>query len=132
MTCFVDTSAVYAVLDGDDANHADAANQFAAMRGEELVTHNYVLVETAALLQRRLGLDVLRRFVVDVVPVLRVVWVDEDLHARAATDVMTSGRRRVSLVDRVSFAVMRRHGVAVAFAFDDDFRGEGFVLVPSA
>ncbi len=132
MTCFVDTSAVYAVLDRDDANHAAAASQFAAMRGEALVTHNYVLVETAALVQRRLGLAVLRRFFVDVVPVLRVVWVDEHLHTRASTEVMVAGRRRVSLVDRVSFEVMRACGITTAFVFDDDFRDEGFAVVPSS
>ncbi len=131
MTSFVDTSALYALLDVDDANHRAAVRQFLALRSEDLVTHNYVIVETAALVQRRLGLDAVPRFVTDLSPVLRVVWIDEDLHGRAVTDVLTAGRRQVSLVDRASFEVMRRQGVATAFAFDDDFLDEGFDLIPS-
>ncbi len=131
MSSFVDTSALYALLDTDDANHQVAVHQFVSLRSEDLVTHNYVIVETAALVQRRLGLDAVARFVTDISPILRVVWIDEDLHSRAMTDVLTTGRRQVSLVDRVSFEVMRRHGVATAFAFDDDFLDEGFDLVPS-
>ena len=55
MTVFVDTSAFYAVLDRDDANHAAAEEAWRALLGEPatLLTTNYVLVETAALLQRR-------------------------------------------------------------------------------
>ncbi len=131
MSSFVDTSALYALLDIDDANHQVAVRQFVSLRGEDLVTHNYVIVETAALVQRRLGLEAVARFVTDISPILRVVWIDEDLHRRAMTDVLTTGRRQVSLVDRVSFEVMRRHGVETAFAFDDDFLDEGFDLVLS-
>lgn len=33
-------------------------------------------------------------------------------------------------MDRVSFEMMRREGVDVAFAFDPDFASEGFELIP--
>lgn len=55
MRVFVDTSALYALLDEDDANHARAAKAFAELQGSELTTHAYVLVETLALVSRRLG-----------------------------------------------------------------------------
>ncbi|HYT77414.1 MAG TPA: hypothetical protein VEL79_21840 [Vicinamibacterales bacterium] len=38
------------------------------------------------------------------------------------------GRRRLSLVDHVSFLVMRRRKVSTAFAFDPDFTSAGFQL----
>ena len=37
-------------------------------------------------------------------------------------------RSRLSLVDAISFIVMRRHQLERAPAFDDDFEHEGFVL----
>ena len=38
------------------------------------------------------------------------------------------GRRRLSLVDCMSFVVMGKLGVTQAFAFDADFEREGFQL----
>jgi predicted nucleic acid-binding protein len=63
MTVFVDTSALYAVLDRDDANHLAARETWRRLLLDPsalLLTHNYVLVETAALLQNRRGIDVVR------------------------------------------------------------------------
>ena len=44
---FVDTSAIYAWTDAGDPNHRTAVRRLAAIleRGEDLLTHNYVLVE---------------------------------------------------------------------------------------
>ncbi len=39
-------------------------------------------------------------------------------------------RRDVSLVDRVSFEVMRRRRIDGAFAFDRDFADHGFTTIP--
>jgi predicted nucleic acid-binding protein len=63
-------------------------------------------------------------------PVVAIAWVDEALHAEAREALLGSGRRHVSLVDWTSFLVMRRHGVARAFAFDPDFREQGFEVLP--
>jgi predicted nucleic acid-binding protein len=73
-------------------------------------------------------LEAVRALHHDVIPVLDVVWVDEDLHRLAIEVLLASGSRSVSLVDRVSFAVMRQEGIRRAFAFDEDFEREGFAL----
>jgi uncharacterized protein len=129
----VDTSAFHALLDLDDANHRSAAGAIAELRrvDETLLSHEYVVVESVALIQRRLGLDVLRRFVDDVLPAVQVVWVDEDLHREAREALLAAGRRSVSLVDWTSFLVMRRYGLRRAFAFDPDFATEGFEVIPT-
>ena len=128
MSVFVDTSALLAVLNAQDANHARAARAFRGLveSNEELVTSNYVLVETMALLQHRFGLAAARGFQDDVVPVLRTVWVDAELHAEGTAALVTAGRRDLSLVDCVSFACMRRQGISRAFHFDRHFREQGF------
>ena len=43
-----------------------------------------------------------------------------------------AGRRGLSLVDCVSFAVMARAGLRQAFAFDDHFSERGFSCLPAA
>lgn len=129
---YVDTSAFYAVLDADDERHPQAKETWVTLlEGQaRLVTTNYVLVETCALLQHRLGLEAVRVFHADVLPVLSLIWVDEDIHRAAASALLTAGRRRLSLVDCVSFEVMRRGGIATAFALDPHFAEQGFSLLP--
>lgn len=129
---FVDTSALYAVLDADDPNHPQARVGWErlldalATGTTSVLTHSGVLTETAALVQRRLGMEALRALLDDIVPLLDVVWVDERLHREAAVAVSAAGQRAVSLVDWTSFLVMRARAVNVAFAFDADFAAQGF------
>jgi predicted nucleic acid-binding protein len=132
VSTFVDTSALLAMLDADDAQHARASRVWSELvSGEEdLLTTSYVLVETFALVQARLGLAATRLLNDDVVAILRVMWVDEGLHRAAMTALLTAQRRNLSLVDCVSFAAMRRVGAERAFAFDRHFRQQGFVLIP--
>ncbi len=126
---FLDTSAVYALADRDDARHAEAVERAKKLseQGETLFTQSYVLVESLALLQRRLGAAAASAFATDA-RTFTVVWVDKPLHEEAVRRIGRSGRR-VSFVDEVSFLVMRRHGVHDAFAFDPDFEAEGFRLI---
>ncbi|MFV1957919.1 MAG: type II toxin-antitoxin system VapC family toxin, partial [Planctomycetota bacterium] len=72
MTVFADTSALLAVLDADDRHHARARSVWTRLLDakERLVTGNYVLVETHALVRTRLGFPALRALVEDVLPVL--------------------------------------------------------------
>ena len=130
MSVFLDTSALLAVLDADEASHFRADAIWRRLIGERrtLVTTNYVLVETVALAQSRLGLEATRAVQQDIVPVLRVIWVTEELHRAAMTALVTAGRRRLSLVDCVSFEVMRREGLHQAFALDRHFSEQGFGL----
>jgi uncharacterized protein len=129
----VDTAALYALMDAADPSHrrATAAMRDLQVSGESLLTHEYVVVETSALLQRRLGLVAVRTLVDDLLPLVEIAWVDEPLHAEARQALLAAGRRTVSLVDWVSFLVMRRHGIRRAFTFDLDFAAEGFEVLPA-
>ena len=52
--------------------------------------------------------------------------VDAALHRAGSDALLAAGRRDVSLVDCVSFAAMRREGIADAFAIDRHFAEQGF------
>ena len=128
---FADTSGLLALLNRTDDNHARAERAFGNLRVREvsLVSTSYVLVETYALVGRRLGLDAVRSFRADFAPLIDVVWVDEKLH-NAGLDMLLDRRKRLlSLVDAVSFIVMRQRSMAEAFAVDPHFEQEGFSLV---
>jgi predicted nucleic acid-binding protein len=54
--------------------------------------------------------------------------VDKDLHASGIREFKKSRNRRISLVDHISFLVMKRRDITAAFAFDPDFKTQGFEL----
>lgn len=133
MTVFVDTAALYALLDEDDDEHERAAAWFRGPGRDPdlpLVTHASVMVEAAALVHRRLGAAAVRVLFTELVPALAVRTVGETLHDRAVAAYLAGLRRRFSLVDQVSFEVMRDEGIDTAFTFDDDFVDEGFRVTP--
>jgi predicted nucleic acid-binding protein len=132
MTTFVDTSALLAVLDADEAAHRRAAAAWRQLveSGETLFTTSYVLVECFALAQARLGLAATRVLVEDIEPSLVVDWVDRETHRTATQTLLATGRKKLSLVDCVSFVAMRRRGASRAFTLDRDFRDQGFETVP--
>ena len=133
MSVFVDTSALYAVMDADDANHPLAREAWRSLllSGTPLVTTNYVLVEAMALVQHRLGLDAARLLQQDICPALHIRWIDEATHRAGVAAVLAASRRRLSLVDCVSFEVMRELGSREAFAFDAHFADQGFSCLPT-
>ncbi len=134
MSVFADTSALYALLVRTELGHAEVAAAFEGLleSGRVLVTSNYVLVETTALLQRRIGLAAVRDLNERILPVLSIQWVSESLHRRAVDRLVRSDRRGLSLVDCASFEVMEREGLREVLALDSDFADAGFRLLPEA
>jgi uncharacterized protein len=130
---FVDTSALYAVLDRDDQNHPLAKSTWRTLLQEDeaLIVTNYVVVETTALVQHRLGMEAVRVLCGDVLAALDVHWIGEDEHMHAQNALLAADRRKVSLVDCSSFHVMRSRMVRTAFAFDPHFREQGFEVLPT-
>lgn len=131
MTVFVDTSALYALLDANEPKHAASHAQFAQLRTTPLVSHSYVVIESVALVERRLGLGAVRDLLDELVAQLHVTYVDESIHATAVSAYLASGRRRPSVVDFTSFEVMRKLGIRTAFAVDRDFAEAGFDVIPA-
>lgn len=130
MKIYVDTSAFLAVFNADDRFHARARSRWQELieSGFSLLCNNYVLVETVAVLQNRLGVEAVLSFQNNVWPILHILWVDEDLHQRAMSAMLAAGQRRLSLVDCASFESMRLAGLNQAFAFDAHFAEQGFEL----
>ncbi len=133
MTTFVDTSALLAVLDADEARHEAAAAAWTELveSEERMVTTSYVLVETFAIVQRRLGMQAVRALDDALLPWIAVRWIDADGHREAVAALLTASRRGLSLVDCASFAAMRALGVRRAFTLDRDFSDQGFERLPA-
>jgi predicted nucleic acid-binding protein len=134
MRVFVDTSAFFAYVNRNDQNHLSAKEIFTWLIREraKLICTNYVLLETVALLQNRLGMLVVKDFQESVVPLLRIEWVDEELHQTSVAVLLTANRRHLSMVDCTSFTTMRRLGIGTVFAFDQHFVEQGFTIAQAS
>lgn len=129
---YIDTSAFFALVNSDDQNHLAAQEAWERLlqNGETLFCNNYILVESTALIQYRLGLEALKVWHEDIVPVMQVEWLDESLHNPIMRIVLSSDRRVISFIDQSSFDTMRRYGIKTAFTFDEHFRQQGFDIIP--
>lgn len=128
MRIFIDTSAFYALLDRDDENHRKAKNAWALLLRNEnvLLTSNYVLVETFALIQHRLSIEAVRGLQNNILPLVNVEFVSAELHRSGVSAILSASRRNLSLVDCVNFEMMRTLEIRSVLAFDPHFKEQGF------
>ncbi len=136
MSLFVDTSIWYAAVDSSDLDNARAIRILSS--GEALVTTDHVLVETWRLIHHRIARaaaesfwEVLRSGIAS----LEMVTIGD---LETAWQIGQSwDDQDFSIVDRTSFAVMRRPGIVRAASLDDHFavyrfgpnRRQAFVVV---
>jgi predicted nucleic acid-binding protein len=132
MSAFADTSALYAFMVRTEAAHEPVRAAVSRLLDADrpLWTTSFVLVETMALLQHRIGLAAARDFDEDVRSVLSIEWVDDDLYRRGVDRLRREDRRHLSLVDCVSFEFMTRQGLTTALAVDPHFGRAGFDVMP--
>ena len=120
-----DSSAILALLDADDADHARAvavARQIVAEKRPSFIT-NYIEVEAHALLLRKLGRSIAREWLLTGgLSVVRAMPRDEQ---RARGLLARYSDKDWTLCDATSFAVLESHRVKRAFTFDHHFRQYG-------
>ena len=131
MKCFIDTSAFIAILDKNDDHHVNAKTAWLRLLKQkaEFVTTDFILLETIAIIQHRIGINAVQAFNSDVYPLLEIVWIDKTLYNNGVNSVLIAGRKKLSLVDCISFNVMRQRELQYAFTFDKHFRQQGFKTV---
>ncbi|MEY4200651.1 MAG: hypothetical protein RLZZ265_2391 [Verrucomicrobiota bacterium] len=125
---FLDTVGLLALWDKDDQWHANARTAFEALVRERrpMVTTTFVLLEcgnAAARRPYRLAVDRLRKQMHDEGTLIAPTAEDWD----AGWQSYRNGTPTTAgIVDQVSFAVLRRIGIANVFTNDRHFRAAGF------
>ena len=128
----VDTSALFAIINSNDKYHevAKAAHLELVTSDSLFWATSYTLVESIALLNRRLGFSAVLAFEdwrkdID----LQIFWVDERLHDAAWVRFTETQGRGLSLVDWTITIASRELGAQV-FTFDEDFIQQGVAVIP--
>jgi predicted nucleic acid-binding protein len=120
-----DSSAILALLDADDADHARAVaamRQIASESRPSFIT-NYIEAEAHALLVRKLGRAIARQWLLTGgLPVVRALPAEEQ---RAREILARHADKDWTLCDAISFAMLDARHIARAFTFDHHFRQYG-------
>jgi uncharacterized protein len=130
---FVDTAGWAALFLRTEPQHAAAAALFQTWRRQErlLVTTNYVLAELVALLTRplRVPREIQLRYAdgIRAARYVEVVYIDSASDAAGWDLLRSRSDKEWSLVDAVSFVVMREHGITEALTTDQHFVQAGSV-----
>lgn len=124
-----DSSAILALLDADDADHARAvfsARQIASEKRPSFIT-NYIEVEAHALLLRKLGRAIAREWLL--AGGLSVVRATQEEEQRAKALLARYTDKDWTLCDAVSFALLDARRIRRAFTFDHHFQQYGRIDV---
>lgn len=128
----IDTSALYALHSNADLFHDRAIVAFQDLKDtkQELWTTSYTLVETIALLHRRLGFLTVSEFSEwrrqsDI----QVYWIDSRVHDQAWYRYTAEQGRGLSFVDWTTVVLSHEMRVPV-FTFDGGFANQGLAVVP--
>lgn len=127
----LDASAVLAVLDSADRNHAGAviaATDLVRLRCRVFQT-TWLRAETHALLLARLGHQAARSWLSEPPPPLVRPERTDELEAESI--VKRFRDKDYSLCDALSFAIMKRMKAEAAFTFDRHFRQHGLAMYPA-
>ena len=134
MKLLADTGALLALFNPKDALHQRARSFVREAAGSRFVLTELILAETVTRLRARtdaaraadVGAALLnsRRY--------EVLFVDPPLVEAGLANLHRFADKRLSLVDAVSFAVIRSLGLDGSFTFDRDFRDCGFPAYPDS
>ncbi len=120
MSLFVDTSIWYAAADSADRGNTRAKVILAG--SEALVTSDHVLIETWTLLHHHVHRRAAERFWEAMRSGVAAVEIVGAADLESAWQIGIAWRDQdFSIVDRTSFAIMRRLGIEQAASFDADF-----------
>jgi predicted nucleic acid-binding protein len=124
-----DSSAILALLDADDADHARAASvawEIASEKRPSFIT-NYIEAEAHALLLRKLGRVVAREWLLTGGLSVVHAMPEEERHAKSILARYTD--KDWTLCDAVSFALLEVRRIRRVFTFDHHFRQYGRVEI---
>ena len=122
---FADTSALYALLNAQDAFHARVKEIFLSeiARQTKIITSNFVVDETTTLLRYRAGFPEAEKFL-DIIlkGEIAVIHVDTKLESKAIRIFKAYKDKAFSFTDCTSFALVDTYKINKTLSFDSDFR----------
>lgn len=127
---FVDTSFVIALVNRNDQYHEAAMRLSHKLESAGLVTSSGVLLEIGNGLAKRY-----RDSAIEIIDLfqnadnVKIIEIDAKLFAAGLENYKRYTDKNWGLVDCISFAIMREHGIDEVLTFDYDFEQAGFTVL---
>lgn len=131
-TVFVDTSALYALVNKADQDHTSALRCIEDISQNHLpvLISNFIFDEIYTLLLTKMGRTIATEFGER----LREEWIIESVSfedEEIAWNIITKNAdKNYSYTDATSFAIMKRLGLTTAFTYDHHFSQHGMTVIP--
>lgn len=126
---FLDSSAIYALANRNDSDHKAVLAAYAEQAW--CVTHSVILLEAFSLISKRIAkhvaVEVLDKFRLS--PKVEVVPVEESLWDAGWRRCSKYADKDWDWIDRISFELMERRGIASALTLDRHFHQAGFKIL---
>jgi hypothetical protein len=131
---YIDTGALIALSDRNDKNHKRAVLYFkTAVKGRVLfVLGKHVVIEyidgVAKRINKKKAIQELNSIIRS--ELLLIEWENKKDWMQAIEYFRRYEDRRIDLTDCLSFSIMERMKIDIAFTFDSDFQTHGFKMLP--
>ena len=131
MKIFIDTCAFIALIDSDDDFHGLAFDLFskASKDNVDFLTSNYIMLETIFLLQKTIGLSAVKDFKKLMLPIVRIIWIDEKIHRESLNNLIAAEKKKISLTDYSSFYILDNYNIDKVFTFDNHFKEKNYKIL---
>jgi uncharacterized protein len=133
-TMFIDTSAWFAgIAKNDQYNEPAMKCRNQLLKGKtRFTTSNLIIHETTMLLERKVSKKESIRFLKAIVkdPIVEIIHADEDVEQEAYELYQKYKDHDFSVVDCISFVIMRKYKISRCFTFDKHFSTMGFDVEP--
>jgi predicted nucleic acid-binding protein len=130
---FIDTSALIALADRTDQYHAQASRFLqTASAAPECHTSNYVLNEVITRLRFTAGVPIAVKFAESIRAsrLYQIHQIDQRIEGLALAALKQYAGHPLSFTDCTTIVLMDQLRLTRIFAFDEDFRKAGYLLVP--
>jgi predicted nucleic acid-binding protein len=133
-TVFIDTGAWFSLADKSDKHHKEAVEVYPELlkKYKSITTTNLVIAETYFLIRRNISYKAAITFLDSIAssPRINKIYSDIEFEQSAEQILRQYQDQEFSYTDAVSFAVMKKMKLTLAFAFDRHFKTAGFETLP--
>ena len=131
MNVFIDTCAFISLIDSDDDFHGLAFDLFskASKDNADFLTSDYVILETIFLLQKIIGLSAVKDFKKLMLPIIKIIWIDEEIHNNSLNNLIAAEKKKISLTDYSSFYILDNYNIDKVFTFDKHFKEKSYKIL---